>query len=167
MIFYGGGNMQFDCPAGIFKKINKGENLATISENNSMTSESLLNANAFLNPTYYLTGQVIVIPYDEKSVKGIYRVKEGETLYDILRKSNTSAAELISLNPNLDIFNLKCNDELNIPLKQIKCGEYYTIQENEDLISLSKKLGITQLELLRLNPNLKMCIRDRYCQARQ
>ena len=147
--------MQFDCPKGVFKKINKGENLSVIAKNNSMTSEELLNANAFLNPAYYLTGQVIVIPYDENSVKGVYIVKENENLCDILRKSNTSAAELISLNPTIDIFSLKAGDELNIPLKPIKCGEYYAIQRSENLSSLSKKFGISQLELLRLNPNLR------------
>ncbi len=147
--------MFYDCPAGTFNVINKNQSLSDIAKNNSITTNELLQSNAFLNPSYYLAGQVIVIPCDGDISKGIYTVGEGETLCDVLRKSNASAAEIISLNPKTDIFDLHNGDKLNIPLKKIRRGEYHTIKAGESIKDISEKFGVTQLELLRLNPNLR------------
>lgn len=146
-----------DCPMGSFRVLGKGEGLQSVTEKHSLTSEQLLDANPFLNPSYYICGQVVVIPDASGVRRGVYSVARGETLCDVLRKTNASAAELMALNPCADIFSLKCGDRLNVPIKRLSGGEFYRMRQGEDLSSLSRSTGKTQLELLRMNPNLRPC----------
>ena len=80
---------------------------------------------------------------------------KGELLCDILRKADLSACELISYNPKADIFNLSEGDRLIIPIKSVDEKNYTILGENENLLTLSKKLDKSQIELLKLNPNLR------------
>ena len=146
-----------DCPVGSFKVLGKGEGLGAFAEKHSLTSEQLLDANPFLNPSYYICGQVVVIPDSSGGQRGVYSVERGETLCEVLRKTDSSAAELMALNPGTDIFSLKSGDRLNVPLKRLSRGVFYRMKEGEDLSSLSESTGIPQLELLRMNPNLRPC----------
>ncbi len=147
--------MECSCPMGKFRSIKANESIADIADEYGMTTNELLMTNACLNPTYYLSGQIIIVPDKKGSCYGIYTVSEGDGLSDILRKTDISAAELIKLNPNTDIFALASGDKLMIPLHQIDAGKYHRIEDSEDLSVLSSRFGISPLQLLRLNPNLR------------
>ena len=43
-----------DCPCGHFISFNKGDSISRISQRNSFTEREVLDANPYLNPTYYI-----------------------------------------------------------------------------------------------------------------
>ncbi len=147
--------MEYVCPMGKFRAIKANESIADIANEYDMTATELLISNPGLNPTYYLSGQIIIVPDKKGPGFGIYTVNEGDGLSDILRKADISAAELIKLNPNKDIFALSSGDKLMIPLHQIDAGKYHMIEESENLSTLASRFCISPLQLLKLNPNLR------------
>lgn len=145
-----------DCPCGRFISFNKGDSISRISQKNSLTEREVLDANPYLNPTYYICGQVVVLPDESEDKRGLYRVKSGETLCDVLRKTNSSAAEIIAVNPNMDIFHLNAGDELNVPIKKLSSSnDFCRMTDGENLSTLSARTGIPPLELLKMNPDLR------------
>ena len=54
------------CVCGDFYVIGKGETLHGIAEKFGISHEQLLERNPFLNPLYYLVGQVILVPKKKK-----------------------------------------------------------------------------------------------------
>ena len=147
--------MERDCPCGHFLSLKENDSLKKIAQENGITLCELLENNPCLNPCYYVSGQVIIIPDNSPEKRGIYTVVKGELLCDILRKADLSACELISYNPKADIFNLSEGDRLIIPIKSVDEKNYTILGENETLLTLSKKLDKSQIELLKLNPNLR------------
>lgn len=52
----------------------------------------------------------------DKNCGLIYRVDEGENLYQIARKYHVGIDELIYCNPYINVYCLKCGDEIYIPV---------------------------------------------------
>lgn len=50
------------CAYGDFYRIQKGETLHCIARKYGISHERLLRMNPYLNPGYYLPGQVIIVP---------------------------------------------------------------------------------------------------------
>ena len=146
--------MHTGCSKGSFYELKKGETLADIIPAGADIN-GFLAANPYLNPLYYLSGQVVVIPHASEPPCGKYTIAYGETLYDVLRKTNISAAELMAANPETDIFRLSAGMQLELPLKQVDNRCFYTLKQGEDLKSVAAKYAISINELLRLNTNLR------------
>lgn len=53
----------------------------------------------------------------------VHRVKMGETMYHLSRMYNVSIDELISANPDVNVYNMQSGDEVCIPVSQAK-AEY-------------------------------------------
>lgn len=147
--------MQYSCPIGKFRVIDKDESISAIAEKYAISTNKLIETNPYLNPTYYLAGQVIVVPDECGMDYGMYTVSKGENLCDVLRKSDISAAELISMNPSTDIFMLEEGVTLKLPLKEVNSCQYYTLKSGENLQSICKKYDISKIILLKMNPNLR------------
>lgn len=95
-------------------------------------------------------------------------VKTGETLYGISKQYNLSVAELKELNPQLDEADLKIGDTLQLKkvaqekTNNLNGKEYtssigvmersYVVKPEETLYSISRKLSVSQEDLLALNP---------------
>ena len=50
------------CKYGIFYTIRRGETLSVIAGRCGISLSELLSMNPYLNPAYYLAGQVIIVP---------------------------------------------------------------------------------------------------------
>ena len=51
---------------GYFYVIRRGETLAEIAERHGITFAELLEMNPYLNPSYHIVGQTILVPRDKK-----------------------------------------------------------------------------------------------------
>lgn len=93
-------------------------------------------------------------------------VKTGETLYSLSKKYNVSVDELKALNPQLDETGLNIGDTLKIKKEsQIKVinnleNNFYTVKPKETLYSLTKQFNVSEEELVNLNPELKLGVKE-------
>lgn len=153
------------CVNGSFYTIKKTDTLESIAQKAGIKLNKLLAANPYLNPNSYIAGQVIIIPaesfnVDFKNDVRAYIVGRREGLFDVLRKFNMNVVELRNMNPDVDIFNIKQGTK--IVVKDFPCDKantenimYYSIGRNENLYSVCKKFGMTEIEMLRANANLR------------
>ena len=88
-----------------------------------------------------------------------YIIKEGDTLYKLAQKFETTISALIGANPNIDPNNLTVGDLLCIPLQERfpSCPEenYYRIQAGDSLYKIAQKFNISVDDLKEANPLLE------------
>ena len=92
-----------------------------------------------------------------------HTIIKGDTPYNISKKYGITINELYKENPQLkdgfkigEIINIKDNTKKNIPI-ETKIGRI-VLQEKQTLYSITKQFRITEEELRRLNPNLKIAV---------
>ncbi|MBQ4061604.1 MAG: LysM peptidoglycan-binding domain-containing protein [Christensenellaceae bacterium] len=139
------------CKKGSFYVIKKGETLSGIASRFNMNFAELLSSNPYLDPSYYIPGQTIVIPYG--CMVKQYTVSQNDTLADILRRFDTDAKTLRRLNPSDDMLSLMPGKQINVPDK--RSGADYIIRDEDTLESIAVRFGTDIVELLRKNPNLR------------
>lgn len=114
------------------------------------------------------SGYVEVKEIKTTSTVSSHVVKMQETKFGISKKYNISIEELERLNPQivegLEVGQiLKIKEESvneNVEFKPLPTTEFYVIQPEETLYSLSKKLNISQEELTKLNPEIKLAFKE-------
>jgi len=146
------------CGRGAFYAIKKGETLFEIARRNGISLDMLLGANPYLNPSYYIHGQIIIIPQciQQTSDKS-YKLGENEGLFDVLRKFGMDVTTFCVLNPNADPMDLKCGQRVNVISKKASDtpGKWHTINSKENVLSVANKFGIKVSTLLAANENLR------------
>lgn len=150
---------QNECAGGIFYTLKKNQTLLGVAESFGMSLEEILCSNPYLNPSRYREGQVIIIPNAREKALSVtpYIVKETDSLSDILRKFDMNMPELRRANPNHDLFNLNMGDQIFVfdwSEKPIRDG-YYLIGQGENLLVLAERFGVSAMELLKANPNVR------------
>lgn len=156
---------------GITHKVLPKETLFGIEKKYNVSDADLKKANPFLEKDGLQIGQVLVIPSKnavKSAEKVIYHdVQPKETKYSIAKQYGITIAELEKKNPEI-VSNLPIGYHLLIKGNPVKDSEVasnhafansqyknYEIKPKETLYSLSKMAGMTQDELLTLNPELK------------
>lgn len=86
---------------------------------------------------------------------GVYIVREGDTLADVLRVTGASARELAARNARLNLFCLKPGTRLRVPAARALPACVYRVRSGEDVYSLARKFGSTVPELLKSNAHLR------------
>ena len=87
--------------------------------------------------------------------ENIYIVEEGDNLYDIAEKHNTTVGILKALN-NLESNILQIGQELKLPISKVEQStpnDYiiYTIKNGDTLYNIAKNYGISLEELINFN----------------
>jgi murein DD-endopeptidase MepM/ murein hydrolase activator NlpD len=150
-----------------YHKVKSGESLEKIAKNYGVSVQELIRANKNINPNRLKVGESLCIP-QRKLAKtktqdyAIYKVKKGDTLQSIAEKFGVDVQELKSFN-NLKSEKVKEGQEIKIPAKgtakkqRKETQEYgtYVVQKGARLEHIAKKLGVSQRELEKLNPELK------------
>lgn len=78
--------------------VKKGNTLSEIAVNYNTTVEKIVSLNNINNPNLIYIGQKIKIPFVRYSGNVIYTIKQGDTLYSISRRYNTTVANLVRIN---------------------------------------------------------------------
>lgn len=88
--------------------VKKGDTLGKIAKKYGVSVAQIVNANNIKNPNLIYVGQILTIPmesniHDMNHI--LYKVRRGNTLYQIARRYNTTIAQIVRLNriknPNL------------------------------------------------------------------
>lgn len=125
------------------------------------------NEASFLKNNVEELGEAVVIAiadylginYSPVSGGKYYVVKKGDSLYSIANKYNTTVSELKELN-NLGTNNLSINQILKLPSSDSDgntssdnsgSGEVYIVKSGDTLYGISKKYGLSVMELKNLN----------------
>ena len=160
-------------------KVEKGQSLYAIAKIYNMDVNSILAENDEaidgLKP-----GQELKIPFESLLTKQLsnaidtnkyvyHKILKGETVYAITKKYNVEEKKLASYNPSLNS-GLKEGDYLIIGEKKkisstkhvasstpisLVTSETYTVLQSETLYGISKKLNVSQDDLLKWNPEAK------------
>ncbi|MGI5849253.1 MAG: LysM peptidoglycan-binding domain-containing protein [Christensenellales bacterium] len=148
---------QGGCARGAFYTIKRGETLFRIAKQNGISVETMLSTNPYLNPSYYLPGQVIILPYVniKKSSDEYYTLGEHERLFDVLRRYNMDITTFCSLNPKVSPMDVKGGQKIKIKKKTGTSSKRYTLKRGDNLISVANKFGIHVSSLLAANDHLK------------
>jgi len=162
-------------------KVEKKETLFGISQQYGVSIENIKRYNKDLNIRELKTGEVIRIPVsgnvsvanpilkDDKSSNtyGKHTVKPKETVYGIARKYGITVTELKKLNPDIDE-NLSINTVLRVPSTSVTDTatieddryDFYEVQKREGFYRLKVKLGLSEEEIINLNPFAKDGLRE-------
>ena len=169
----------------ITHKVVTKETLFGIQKRYGITAEALFNANPFLEKEGLQIGQTLLIPTEtvnktttiavSKGVSSIFHlVQPQETKFSIAQKYQTTIEALEKLNPEI-INNLPAGYNLLIkgsrPKEEKKVAplvsktpadklQSYTVQPKETFYSLSKMTGLSQEELIHLNPSLENGVQE-------
>lgn len=136
--------------------VKKGDTLWSIARDNNITVTELKSLNNLTSNSLSI-GDILKLPSDENTseviTSGIHTVIQGDTLYSIARKYNTTVNELKSLN-NLTSNTLSLGQQLKIPgqyEEEITTGQTYTVQKGDTLYSIARKFNISVNELKEYN----------------
>lgn len=141
------------CGRGAFYTIRRGETLYRIAKRNKISMEILLKSNPFLNPKYYMPGQVIVLPY-AKQMLAYYTLGRNERLADVLKHYDMDISTFCSLNPGTDPTGLRGGQRVRVR-KNHTWGMRYTVQQGDTLVSVADRFGLRVSSLLAANRDFK------------
>lgn len=149
-------------------KVKRKETLYSISKEYNIEIEDIKKHNKRLYSENLRKGDQIRIPKYKTVVSNVtpsstlktYKVQPKEGKWRVAYKFGITVAELEALNPGMNEI-LQPGDEINVPSttdeKVIDDNfNYYTVQKSEGYYRLKIKLGLTQEDLERLNPELKI-----------
>ena len=140
------------CPRGRFYTVRQGENMRVIADRFGIGIDALIEANPLIHPARCLPGQVLILPDCPDNIR--HTVRAGETLADIMRRCDVSAADIRSMNPEVNVFELRAGDELVLPGWSGRAGGGYIMQRGETLASVARKFSADMMSILKCNPNL-------------
>ncbi|MDO5105946.1 LysM peptidoglycan-binding domain-containing protein [Capnocytophaga sp.] len=141
-----------------------------LSQKYEITIDDLKRYNFDLYNRGLQEGETITIPVFgktsnmvERGVQGQkkYVVKPQETLWRIAKNHNISQEELEKMNKGVTAENLKEGQELWVPSTGVETKPtnsdlvLYAVEKAEGFYSLERKFGLTEAELIKLNPELK------------
>jgi LysM repeat protein len=141
------------CGHGAFYTIRRGETLCRIAKRNKISVETLLKSNPFLNPSYYVPGQVIVLPYSKQMIAH-YTLGKNERLADVLRRYDMDISTFCSLNPKVDPMSLREGSRVKVR-KNNPWGTRYTVKHGDTIVSVAEKFGLRVSGLLAANRDFK------------
>lgn len=149
-------------------KVKRKETLYSISKEYNIEIEDIKRHNKRLYSENLRKGDQIRIPKYKTVVSHVtpsnaiktYKVQPKEGKWRVAYKFGITVAELETLNPGMKEV-LQPGDEINVPNtideKVIDDSfNYYTVQKSEGYYRLKVKLGLTQEDLEKLNPELKI-----------
>ncbi|ATA68875.1 peptidoglycan-binding protein LysM [Capnocytophaga cynodegmi] len=146
-----------------------------LSQKYNISIDDLKRYNFDLYNRGLLEGETISIPIFEKASqmiqKGIqgqkkYVVKPQETIWRISKNHNISQEELERMNPGVTAENLREGQEIWVPASETHTPSLpkstnnqdlvlYSVEKAEGFYSLERKFGISEAEIIKLNPELK------------
>lgn len=91
-----------------------GENLWSVSTRYNVSSQTIVSVNGLTSPTEIVPGLALYIPMNTLPIRS-YRIKAGDSLWNIASLYNTSLSIISKANPSLAINNLRIGQVINIP----------------------------------------------------
>lgn len=84
-----------------------------------------------------------------------WRIRRGDTLYNIALRTATTVKQLLELNPNINPNNLRIGGLLCLPPEQpCASGLFWRVAPGDTLYAIARANNTTVQRLLELNPNI-------------
>lgn len=142
--------------------VRKGDTLYSIAKKYNTTVQTIVSNNNIRNPNLIYPGERLIIVKSTENIQikyMTYKVKKGDTLYDIANKYNTTISKLAYINGIRNVNYIYINEIIKIPIN-ISIGEYdcghciYTVKKGDTLTKIANKFGKKISEIAELN-NIK------------
>lgn len=162
-------------------KVAKKETLYSLAKQYSVSVTDLKEWNPEVAKNGLKIGQDLIVSKEYKTNAGIdhvdiqevsnttslssHVVKTGETWYSLSRKYNVSVDELKTLNSQFND-GLNIGDTLKVKVQnEIKVtdnlqNKFYVVKPQETMFSLTKQFNISEDELVKLNPELNLGVKE-------
>lgn len=140
--------LPYTAPAGEgYYTVKKGDNLWDIAHKYGMTASELKELNKLSTNTLKIGQTLKIAKNDEKAPDEylIYKVKNGDNLWDIAKKYNTTVSTLKSIN-NLKSDKLTINQQLFIPKNDNSStskSNIYTVKKGDTLYDIAEKYNVS------------------------
>ena len=125
------------------------ETLDNIASKFNVSTQNIINANKLTNPNI-APGSKIMIPLTNNNYN-YYQVKNGESLYDVSRKTTTNLELLAEVNGLLTYDYLYPGQILMIPKKNIK---FYKTKQGDTIDMIAKQYGTKISNIISNNQNI-------------
>lgn len=141
-------NLPYKVPAGEeYYTVKKGDNLWDIAHKYGMTVSELKELNKLSTNNLKIGQTLKIAKNDEKNPDEylIYKVKNGDNLWDIAKKYDTTVSTLKSIN-NLKSDKLTINQQLFIPKTNnsgTKNDNIYTVKKGDTLYDIAEKYNVS------------------------
>jgi membrane-bound lytic murein transglycosylase D len=155
-----------EAPAARRHTVAAGDTLASIARQHGVSAASLAAANGVDDPRRLRPGQELAIPADgaeparsapRAPAPERYRVRAGDTLGSIARRTGISASRLAAENGIDDPRRLRPGQVLVLPGGAPAPERYYTVRAGDTLYSIAARHGVRVADLARRNG-----LRDRH-----
>ena len=110
------------CPGGTLYTIRAGDTLFSIAQRFNVTVDAVLRANPGIDPNNLRIGQEICIPAATLEIESrmecpgtIYTIRQGDSLYQLAIRYNTTVDRIMRFNPGIDPNNLQIGQRICIP----------------------------------------------------
>ncbi len=129
-------------------RIVDGDTLESLADKVNISCDEIIRLNG-MDMSDFASGNFIVLP--KNNVYYNYTVMPGDSLYGISNKYNVDLNTLYAINGLDDGDYIYPNQELLIPNENISI---YSTQQDETLSDIAKKIGVSEVELLKYNSEL-------------
>lgn len=144
--------------------VQRGDSFYLIARKFGVDVRELLNANPNIVSGRLLVGDVLCVPTGVKAPScpigsAAYVVQAGQSVTDVLVNRNISMRALRQYNDGVRLTDLRAGDTLCVPQSGDRglCDDgatAYQVKAGDTLSSIAQANGVTELTMLRLNPNL-------------
>lgn len=138
-------------------KVQPGDTLWRISNNNQISVQDLMDYNQLTSSTIYVGQELsLLAPHSHETTKQIYTVKSGDTLYSIAKNNNLTVTQLKTLN-NLTTDMIYIGQVLTVasgvkaPTPKPISAKSYTVQPGDSLWKIATTNGLTVAQLKSMN----------------
>lgn len=144
-------------------RIKPGDTLYRLAMRFGTTVPAIISANPMVDPMFLQIGQVICIPmqaiYPSCPEGNYYRIRPGDTLYNIAQFYNISLEDLLEANPGINPNMLMIGQVICIPLATppVTCREgyqEYEIKAGDTFYGIAKRFDLSTERLIEANPNV-------------
>lgn len=132
-------------------QIMEGDTIEKISSKLGISPMKLREINGLSENMNLRVGNYLIIPVTNQSGFQTYVVKKGDSLYSIAQDYGMDFNTLALLNGLKEGEYIYPNQELMVPINNEKI---YVVKQNDTIISILNKTGITLDELMRKNENI-------------
>ena len=134
-------------------QVEENETLGDIANKIKINEQDLRRINGFNNNYEVSSGDLVIIPSNDNIMFENYMIQRGDTIYDIARKYDISAQDLLRLNGlNTDDY-IYPGENLLIPKNDIR---FYFTEDGDTLEKIANSLETNIVDLLNQNKNITL-----------
>ena len=132
-------------------RIMQEDTLESISRDLGINIDELRRINGIVGSPVLIPGTNLIVPNREEEVYINYRVKKGDSIYDIARKNNIDKRILLLINGLEEGDYIYPDEPILIPKQNV--GLYLT-EENDTISGISENLSIEPEDMIKMNDTI-------------